>query len=106
MQYSSHDDRIVGSAKLTEVKPEYNLDVIERHAINIRDNAWDINAGLRSVLIHLRGEEPTGKGVAGDGPAPSGKLVEVSLVQQGTRYAQDETFQLVAELKSLLNANA
>jgi hypothetical protein len=48
----------------------------------------------------------TGKGLAEDGPAPSGKLVEVSLVQQGTRRAQDETFQLVAELKSLLNANA
>ncbi|EBX1873599.1 hypothetical protein DRD23_08865 [Salmonella enterica subsp. enterica serovar Enteritidis] len=106
MQYSNHDDRIVGSAKLAEVKPEYTLDSLERHAVNIRDNAWDINSGLRSVLVHLRGEGLTGKGVAEDCPAPSGKLVEVSLVQQGTRRAQDETFQLVAELKSLLNANA
>jgi protein-tyrosine-phosphatase len=99
MQYSSHD-------KLAEVQPEYTLDSIERHAVNIRDNAWDINSGLRSVLAHLRGEELTGKGVAEDCLAPSGKLVEVSLVQQGTRRAQDETFQLVAELKGLLNANA
>lgn len=50
MQYSSHD-------KLAEVQPEYTLDSIERHAVNIRDNAWDINSGLRSVLAHLRIEE-------------------------------------------------
>lgn len=108
MQYSSHDDRTVGTAKVkvAEVQPEYTLDRIERHAVNIRDNAWDINSGLRSVLAHLRGKELSGEGVEGETPVPAGKLVEVSRVQQGTRCAQDETFRLVAELQSLLNVNA
>lgn len=106
MQYSSHDDRTIGPAKVAEVQPEYTLDHIERHAVNIRDNAWDINSGLRRVLAHLRGEDIVGEGLEGKSPVPTGKLVEVSLVQQTTRGAQDETFQLVAELKSLLNVNA
>lgn len=98
MQYSSHD-------KLAEVQPEYTLDSIERHAVNIRDNAWDINSGLRGVLIHLRGEVPVGEGVEGK-TLSAGKLVEISLAQQAARSAQDETFRLIAELQGLLNANA
>lgn len=105
-QFHSFDDRTVGAATPANVQPEYTLDRIERHAVNIRDNAWDINSGLRGLLAHLRGEELAGKGVAGETPVPSGKLVEVSLLQQGTRCAQDETFRLVAELQSLLNVNA
>lgn len=89
----------------TEVKPMYTLQGIDAHAANIRDNAWDINAGLRGILSHLRGEELSGC-LSEVSPMPSGKLVEISLTQQGTRGAQDETFQLIAELKSLLNASA
>ena len=92
-------------SECVDVKPDYNLERIERHAINLRDNAWDINSGLRGVLIHLRGEVPVGEGVEGK-TLPDGKLVEISLAQQAARSAQDETFRLIAELQGLLNVNA
>ena len=92
--------QLVGSQ---EVK--YSLENIEQHAANIRDNVFDINSGLHSVLAHLRGEALSG---ASDSKSPdiTGKLAEISTLQQWSRGGQDETFRLIAELKSLLNVSA
>lgn len=87
------------------VQPTYTLDHIERHADNIRNNAWDINSGLRGLLTHLRGEGLTCGGVS-ECSVVTGKLVEISTSQQHTRDAQEETFRLITELQSLLNVNA
>lgn len=95
----------VGSAATGQVQPEYDLDRVGRHAVNIRENMWDVNGMLRSVLNHLRGET-LGVESGEKTPVRSGKLAEISVVQQETRSAQDETFRLVSELQSLLNVNA
>lgn len=91
---------------MNEVAPTYTLESIENHALNIRDNVWDINSSLRSVLIHLRGEELSGEGSTSDKKIQSGKLSAISDAQQGTRSAQEETFRLIVELRDLLNVNA
>lgn len=103
MQHSSGS---IGSAVNAQVQPEYSLDRIERHAMSIRENTWDLNSGLRKLLTHLRGENLTAGESGEKEPVITGKLVEISVVQQETRCAQDETFRLVSELQSLLNVNA
>ncbi len=103
MQHSSGS---VGSVATGQVQPEYSLDRIERHAVNIRENMWDLNSGLRKLLTHLRGENLAAGESGEKAPVITGKLVEISVVQQETRCAQDETFRLVSELQSLLNVNA
>lgn len=97
---------IVGQLTAAEPKgPAYTLESLENHATHVRTNTLDINAGLRKVLTLLRGEELCGQGL-GESTPVCGKLAEISVILQGTRSNQDETFRLVAELQSLLNVDA
>lgn len=101
----SLDGSAIGSIKVPHVEPEYTLERIGHHAVATRDNMHDINSGLRNLLSHLRGEALAGEGAA-TALTPLGKLAEISIVQQDACEAQDETFRLITELRTLLNANA
>ncbi len=97
---------ITGPLTMATAKgPTYTLDSLENHAVNVRTNTLDINASLSKILVLLRGEALTGQGLGETSPA-CGKLAEISIVLQGARSNQDETFRLIAELQSLLNVDA
>lgn len=106
MRYSSHDDMVSSGMGLADAKgPTYTLESLENHAVNVRTNSLDINAGLRKALVTLRGEDLVG-GEVGKEPLLFGKLAEISRILTDTRSNQDDTFRLVSELLSLLDVDA
>lgn len=112
-QLHSFEDTTVGYAKaqsaLCSTPPSPverpNLSGIGSQAYSILARSNEINSDLNAILRHLRGDT-VGSGTCGESAEPTGKLEEVSRVQQSTLDRQRDTYQLINELAELLGVNA
>lgn len=112
-QLHSFEDTTVGYAKaqgplcLTPPAPveQPSLSGIGAQAYSILARSNEINSDLNAILRHLRGDT-TGEGICGKSAEPTGKLEEVTRVQQEALSRQRDTYQLINELAELLSVNA